>query len=67
MTLPSEEFLFYIIFVPCLLAHLSPNDKVSFCDHILSVVHLCSSVSVRASIRKQFLKTISPPKPLIGF
>ena len=43
------------------LAHQSHSDKVSFCDHILSVVCPC----VRACVRKQFLKMTSPPKPLI--
>ena len=50
----AEDILKLII-----LARLSCSDKVSFCDHILSVVHL--------SIRKQFLQRTSPPKPLIGF
>ena len=34
------------------LAHMSRSDKVSFCDHILSIVRLC--------VRKQFLQMISP-------
>ena len=46
------------------LAHLSHSDKVSFCDHILSIVR---RAYVHPSIRKQFLQTTSLPKPLIGF
>ena len=50
----SQETQSAIPFWAC----LSPSDKVSFCDHILSIV--------RASLRKQFLQTTSP-KSLTGF
>ena len=37
------------------LAHLSCRDKVSFCDHILSVVrHVCVRPSVHPSINNFF-------------
>ena len=34
-----------------LLTHLSHSDKVSFCDHILSVMLACICASVRVCIR----------------
>ena len=40
-----------------LLAHLSGSDKVSFCDHILSVVRrVCVCACVGACVHKQFLQ-----------
>ena len=46
------------------LAHQSHCDKVSFCDHILSVV--CRACA-RPCVRKQFLQMTFPPKPLFVF
>ena len=42
------------------LAHLLHSDKVSFCDHIFSVIR-------RACVCKHFLQKTSTPKSLIGF
>ena len=52
-----------VLYGTAALAHLSRSDKVSFCDHILSVVN---RASVRAFAPKQFLQKASPPKQLIG-
>ena len=46
-----------------ILAHLSHNDKVSFCDHTLSIRREC----MHPSVCKQFLQMTSRSKPLIGF
>ena len=44
---------FFFFFFFFFLSHLVHGVKVSFCDHILSVV--------RPSVRKQFLQTTSSP------
>ena len=62
----SCHYLFstFYTFSTKFLVHLSGSDKLSFCDHILSVV---CQVCIHLSICKQFLQTASPPKALIGF
>ena len=58
----GRAFYFHVF-----IAHLSHSDKVSFCDHILSIdCRACVRPSV-LPVRKQFLQMTSPPKPLIGF
>ena len=45
---------FQTTFVVCFLAYLSCSDKVSFCDHILSVVRPCVRASVHQSVNNFF-------------
>ena len=59
-SISSLRGVWSVLIITMFLAHLSHSDKVSLCDHTLSIVRSASSVC------RQFLQMTSP-KPLIGF